>query len=101
MSGAAAPMGVCPCEQRFSIVRIVRHANGTALQAFCDVAVGDHVLIRGVRVVNGDNGPFVSMPRQQGKNGKWYESVVILSPEDRARLCRTVLDALKEQEPSQ
>ncbi len=89
-----------PCEPEFSIVRIVKHSQGTALQAFCDVAVGEHVLIRGVRVVCGERGPFVSMPRQQGKNGKWYESVVILSPEDRARLSRTVLDALKEQEPS-
>ncbi len=82
----------------FTITRIVRHNSGTSLKAFCDISVANRVLIRGVRVVEGERGPFVSMPRQQGKNGKWYDSVVLLTPEDRARLASTVLHALNHEE---
>ena len=85
------------CEPEFSIVRIVKHSQGTALQAFCDVAVGDHVLIRGVRVVCGERGPFVSMPRQQGKNGKWYDLVSPLSKDVKSSLERTLLEAYEKE----
>ena len=77
----------------FAITRLVTFDGQSSLRAFCDVAVGDRLLIKGIRIVQGRNGPFVSMPRQQSKNGKWYDSVVPLSKETRAELIRVVLDA--------
>ncbi|MFH1645611.1 MAG: septation protein SpoVG family protein [Candidatus Omnitrophota bacterium] len=49
--------------------------NGSAVKAFADVSIGNSFVIKGVRVVSGKNGLFVSMPRQQGKDGKWYSRV--------------------------
>lgn len=78
---------------QLKITRFVRSEGESDLKAFCDVCVGDLLLIRGVRVVQGRQGPFVSMPRQQGKNGKWYDSVVPLDKGIRTRLSQAVLEA--------
>ena len=83
--------------ESFKIIRFVKHPAGSSLKAFCDVSVCNRVLIRGVRIVEGDDRAFVSMPRQQAKNGKWYDSVVLLSPEDRALLAEAVLEAWKNR----
>lgn len=75
------------------ITRFVRFENEGALKAFCDVALGNQLLIKGIRVVEGRHGPFISMPRQQGKEGKWYDSVVPLNKDLRMELARLVLEA--------
>lgn len=82
----------------FSVMRIVRFDGQSALKAYCDLAVGDLVLIRGLRVVEGREGLFVSMPRQQGKDAKWYDSVVVLTKEVKAEISRVVLEAYEQQE---
>ena len=65
-------------------------------KAFCDVSVSGTLLIRGFRVVDGKNGLFVSMPRRQGRDGQWYETVTPLSDEVRGRLSGLVLGAYQE-----
>ena len=75
------------------ITRFVRFANEGSLKAFCDVAIERLILIKGIRVVEGREGPFISMPRQQSKNGKWYDSAVLLTRELKCELARVVLDA--------
>ncbi len=77
------------------ITRFVRFVNEGSLKAFCDVAIEGLVLIKGIRVVEGREGPFISMPRQQSKNGKWYDSVVLLTRELKSELARVVLDAYR------
>jgi stage V sporulation protein G len=65
--------------------------HGHALKAFCDIAIGDWLLIRGIRVIDGKDGLFVSMPRQQSGNGKWYDSVVLRSQTVRQAIAQAVL----------
>ena len=77
----------------FKITRFITCESNGSLKAFCDVAAGERLLIRGIRVVQGRKGPFVSMPRQQSRNGKWYDSVVPVSKHVRAELSRIVLEA--------
>ena len=78
-----------------TITRFVKSESDGPLKAFCDVAVGELVLIRGIRIVRGRHGHFVSMPRQLSKTGRWYESIVPLSKEMKAKIQRTVLDAFE------
>ena len=78
-----------------AVTRFVRFENQGALQAFCDVSVGSAMLIKGVRVVEGRTGPFVSMPRQQNSIGKWYDNVVLLDGALREKLIRRVLEAYR------
>ena len=80
-----------------AVKRFVKFEGGGSVKAFCDVTVGNSFLIKGVRVVEGKKGLFVSMPRQQGKDEKWYDSVVPLTKATRAELGRIVLAAYREQ----
>lgn len=82
------------------VKRVVRlDGNGTT-KAFCDVAIADSFVIKGVRVVEGKKGVFVSMPREQGKNGQWYDTVTPLTKEARNRLTELVLEAYEAKEPT-
>lgn len=76
-----------------TITRFVKYESEGALKAFCDVMFDSHILIKGIRVIEGRQGPFVSMPRQRNKAGKWYDSVVPLTCETRRELTKTILEA--------
>ncbi len=65
------------------------------LKAFADIAINDAVLIKGIKVIEGREGLFMSMPQDQGKDNKWYESVRCLSNEVRQQISDVVLLAYK------
>lgn len=75
------------------VKRILKYEGNGSVRAFCDVAVGDAVLIRGVKVVEGSKGLFVSMPREQGRNGQWYDTVSPVTKDIRKHLSELVLEA--------
>lgn len=76
----------------FEVARLYRLDGGKgALKAFVDVTVSNSLLIKGIRVVSGKNGLFVSMPREVGKDGKWYETIRPASKEVRESLSEAVL----------
>lgn len=82
-----------------TVKRLVRFEGEGSLKAYCDLAVGDRFLIKALRVVLGKNGLFVSMPRQQTKGGKWFDSVETLSKEIREEVSRVVLEAYQQEAP--
>ena len=68
--------------------------NGTgSTKAFCDLSVLDSLIIKGLRVVEGEKGLFVSMPREEGKDGKWYNTIMALNREVKDEIERIVLEA--------
>jgi len=81
----------------FSVKRLVKFEGNGSVKAYCDLAVGDLFLLKGLRVVAGKKGMFVSMPRQLGKDGKWYDHVVTLSDDTREAVGRVVLAAYQQE----
>ena len=81
------------------IKRINRWQGEGATRAFCDLVIAGTFLIKGLRVVEGKNGTFVSMPRRQGANGQWYEMVTPLSDDVKAHLSEIVLEAYNDLKP--
>ncbi len=81
-----------------SVKRMVRFDGEGSLKAFCDLAIGEMFLIKGLRVIEGKKGLFVSMPRQQGKDAKWYDTVAMLTKEVGAEVIRVVLEAYRQEE---
>ena len=79
-----------------SVKRLLKFNGTGSLKAYCDLVVHDQFLIKGVRVMSGKNGLFVSMPRQQGKDHKWYDSVVALTQETKAEVGRVVMEAYQQ-----
>ncbi len=79
------------------VVRLYRLDGDTKIRAFADVAITGLFLIKGLRIVDGKNGLFVGMPREQGKDGQWYQTVMPLSEEVKNQLNEIVLGAYQEQ----
>lgn len=75
------------------VVRITRLEGDGSTKAFCDISLFGTVVIKGLRIVEGKNGVFVSMPREQGKDGKWYETVKVLKQEVKGVIDNMVLEA--------
>jgi len=80
------------------IIKLHRLPDSNRVKAFVDLGVNDALLIKGVRVVNGKEGLFVSMPSEQGKDDKWYERVRCLNKEVKSMITQKVLDAYQDHE---
>jgi stage V sporulation protein G len=51
--------------------------SGGKTAAFFDIQTDDGITIKGFKIVNGSNGLFVSSPNEKGKDGKYYETVIL------------------------
>ncbi|MFZ0453420.1 MAG: septation protein SpoVG family protein [Ignavibacteriaceae bacterium] len=62
-------------------MKIVRmnalHNSSSKTLAFFDVQTQDGIIIKGFRVVDGTKGLFISSPDERGKDGKFYENVIL------------------------
>ena len=77
----------------FGVKRMIKFEGDGTLRAICDLSIGEFFLVKGLRIVEGKNGLFVSMPRHQGKDAKWYDSVSPMTKEAREEITGIVLDA--------
>ncbi len=75
------------------VERLYRFDGDGAMKAFADIVINDAVLIKGIRVLEGKKGVFVSMPKMQGKDKKWYETVKPLNDEVKNEISEVVLAA--------
>ena len=80
----------------FKIARLNRLERDDSLKAMVDIITSNNMMIRGLKVVEGKNGLFVSMPGRQASNGKWYDNVYPLTKETREELTQTILGAYEE-----
>lgn len=81
------------CQMQVS--RIYKVDGDAKLRAFVDVSLGG-IVVKGLRVVHGSNGLFVSMPRHQGKDGKWYNTVYPADKQIQKQLSDLVLAAYQQ-----
>jgi len=79
----------------FKIAKIHRLSDGNHVKAFVDLEINEAILIKGLRIVDGEKGLFVSMPQEQGKNERWYDRVRCLNDDIRWRINQKVLEAYK------
>ncbi len=82
-------------ENAIQVSRIYKIDGDTKLKAFVDISLGG-VVVKGLRIVDGSNGLFVSMPQHQGKDGKWYSTVYPTTKEIQKQLSDLVLAAYQE-----
>ncbi|MGB2600301.1 MAG: SpoVG family protein [Candidatus Omnitrophota bacterium] len=79
------------------VERIHRLEGDGPVKAFCDLLILDAFLVKGLKVVEGKNGLFVSMPQEQGRDGKWYDTFHPTSKEMRKGLEELVLEDYNEK----
>lgn len=60
-------------------MKIVRmnKLNGGKTLAFFDVETDDGIILKGFRIVDGSKGKFIASPDEKGKDGKYYETVIL------------------------
>jgi stage V sporulation protein G len=78
---------------KLAVMRMHKLDGNGSTKAFCDLSVFDSLVIKGLRVVEGEKGLFVSMPREEGKDGKWYNTVIPLSREVKDEIDKLILEA--------
>jgi len=82
-------------ENTIQVSRIYRIDGDSKLKAFVDISLAG-IIVKGLRIVDGNKGLFVSMPRHQGKDGKWYSTVYPTTKELLKQLSDLVLTAYQE-----
>jgi len=75
------------------VERLYRFDGDGPMKAFADIVVNEALLIKGIRVIEGKKGMFISMPKMQGKDKKWYETIRPLSIEAKNEISEVVLSA--------
>jgi len=80
-------------EMKLEVVRLHKLDGSGSTKAFCDLSILGAFVVKGLRVVEGEKGLFVSMPREEGKDGKWYNTVIPLKREVKDEIERLVLEA--------
>ena len=78
---------------KLEVARVHKLDGSGATKAFCDLSILDSFVIKGLRVVEGEKGLFVSMPQEAGKDGKWYNTVITLNREIKDKIDKLVLEA--------
>ncbi len=51
--------------------------DGSKILAFFDLQTDDEVIIKGFKIVKGPKGNFVSVPSEKGKDGNYYDNVIL------------------------
>ncbi len=69
-------------------------------KAFCDILLSDTFLVKGLRVVQGKDSLFVSMPQEKGRDGKWHKTFYSVSKELQKRMEELVLEKYIELYPA-
>ena len=65
-------------------------------KAFASVTVEDLIAIKGIRVVEGSKGPFVTMPQSRDNEGNYHDIAFPINSDLRKALNKAVLEEYKE-----
>ncbi|MBN2572746.1 MAG: septation protein SpoVG family protein [Ignavibacteriales bacterium] len=76
-------------------MNILKNSTGKTL-AYFDTQTNDEIIIKGFRIVDGSNGLFVANPDQKGRDGKFYDTV-ILPREMKDELEKTAIDEYNQK----
>lgn len=76
-----------------TVDRVYKLPDNGPVKAIIDLKINDLIIIRGLKVVEGQESFFVSMPQEQGKDKRWYESIRCLTNEVKQQIQDKVLEA--------
>ena len=83
---------------QIEVSRVFKFDGAGSVKAMCDIVLEGQLAIKGFRIVSGKKGLFVSPPREQGKDGKWYDKICPLSNQMKQLLTETVLRAYDDKD---
>lgn len=82
-----------------NITRInVKKVNEEKVKAIVSISIDDSILIHDIKVIDGKNGIFISMPNKKTKTGDYRDLVHPVSKEAREELYQKILEAYEKEE---
>ena len=66
------------------------------LKAFASITLDDAVCITGIRIIEGKNGVFMSMPQSKDNEGEYHDIAFPVTKEAREKIQDAVLDAYED-----
>lgn len=69
----------------------------SSLVAFATITLDGSLVVKGLKVINGNKGLFVSMPSSEGHDGKFYDDVFPITKDLRNEINDAVLDAYEDE----
>jgi len=76
---------------KFNVEKMFILPDAGGLLAFCDIGIDATITLRGFRVLRGKKGVFVSFPVEQGKDDKWYDSVLCRDAKTYEKICDVII----------
>ena len=84
-------------DTKIEVIRMHRFDNEGPVKAFCDIQIGEEYIVKGFRVVDGKEGPFVGMPSGIAKTGKWFNTFTPLTADVKNRIETAIISAYGDQ----
>ena len=82
---------------KLMVKRLIRFNGAGSLKGCCDIEFGGFIQAKGLRIVQGKERLFVSMPRTQGKDGHWYEEIIPVTKVAEQQIEQAVLSAYEKE----
>lgn len=73
--------------------RIYKNNGSNSVLGYGSICIDNAFVVDGIRVVNGKNGKFVSMPSRQKQDGSYVDVAYPITKELREGITRVVLEA--------
>lgn len=82
-------------------ISLAHDENNKRLKAFANVTFDNCFAVRGMKVIDGNSGLFVSMPRRKRTDGTFQDIAHPINNEMRAKLEESVISAYKKEVETQ
>lgn len=70
----------------------IKLANEEKLKGFANITFDDVFVVRGIKIINGSEGLFISMPSRKLNNGEYRDIVHPIQNDFRIELEKAILD---------
>ncbi len=78
-------------------VRIYKSKVNGAVKAYASVSLDNEFVVKGIKILEGEDGLWVSMPSRKGRDGSFQDIFHPTNKEAREKIVNAVLNAYKEQ----
>jgi len=76
--------------------RVFKNNGDSNILAGASITIENSFVVTGLKVINGSNGLFVSMPSRKTDDGQWKDTSFPINKETRDLIQQTVLDKYNE-----
>lgn len=80
------------------VIKMFRMEGDSKIKAYCDLVFGELFMVRGFKVIDGDQGLFVSWPQRNSAQGKRYNVFSPATTEIAEYLKEIILEAYQGED---